>query len=341
VESLFTTAMGLAAFKPYPKRAVARAAAKHEQGLSGAVLASSLRVSDLLQKWRRMKYRNALVAGLLITSLCLAKPETDTSESAKFAELEKHAGRRIGVAAFDSARNKRIEYHGQERFLMCSTFKVLAVAAILKRVDENKEKLDRFVRYGDAQLLEYAPVTRAHVKEGGMTLEALCAAAISQSDNTAANLLLEAIGGPKGVTELARALGDNVTRLDRMEPELNSAADGDDRDTTTPDAICRDLERLLTSDFLSQTSRTRLEGWMQANETGAKLIRASAPADWKIGDKTGRGGKGATNDIAILRPPPGGPVFLAIYTIDPAASSEERERLVADTAKAALDALGK
>ena len=285
-----------------------------------------------------MKYVTAFVVGLLVAPFFFARAETDNT---KFAELEARTGCRIGVAGFDSARNKRIEYHGEQRFLMCSTFKVLAVAAVLKRVDEKKEKLDRFVPYGEKQLLEYAPVTRAHVKEGGMTLEALCAAAISQSDNTAANLLLEAIGGPKGVTELARALGDDFTRLDRMEPELNIASDGDERDTTTPAAICRDLERLLTSDFLSQTSRTRLESWMQANETGPKLIRASLPADWKAGDKTGRSGKGATNDIAILRPPSGGPVFLAIYTIDPAGSSEEREKLVADAAKAALDALGK
>jgi beta-lactamase class A len=288
-----------------------------------------------------MKYPAVFVVGLLLTPLFFASAEADTGDAAKFAELEKRAGTRIGVAAFDVARNKRVEYHGEQRFLMCSTFKVLAVAAILKRMDENKEKLDRFVPYDEKQLLEYAPVTREHVKEGGMTLEALCAAAISQSDNTAANLLLEAIGGPKGVTELARALGDEHTRLDRMEPELNSATEGDDRDTTTPAAMGRDLEKLLTSDFLSSTSRTRLEGWLQANQTGAKLIRSSIPADWKIGDKTGRSGKGATNDIAILRPPSGGPIFLTIYTIDPAGTSEEREKLVADTAKAALEALSK
>ena len=121
---------------------------------------------------------------------------------------------------------------------MCSTFKVLAAAAVLKRVDENKEKLDRFVTYGEAQLLSYAPVTRAHVKEGGMTLDALCAAAVEQSDNTAANLLLEAIGGPKGLTEFARSLGDNFTRLDRMEPELNMSSDDKD-----DHAAGRDVQR--------------------------------------------------------------------------------------------------
>jgi beta-lactamase class A len=172
-----------------------------------------------------------------------------------------------------------------------------------------------------------------------MTLEALCAAAITKSDNTAANLLLEATDGPKGFTEFARSLGDEFTRLDRMEPELNMGAPGDERDTTTPAAMARDLQRLFTSEVLSPESRTRLEGWMIANETGAKMIRASAPANWKVGDKTGRSGKGVVNDIAILRPPNGGPVFLAIYVDAPNDSPESREALVAEVAKMAIEAL--
>ncbi|HEX8078302.1 MAG TPA: class A beta-lactamase [Chthoniobacterales bacterium] len=285
-----------------------------------------------------MRNLTALVLALLVAPLFLAKGATD---AAKFAELEKRTGGHIGVAVFDAAGGKRVEYHAQERFLMCSTFKVLAVAAVLKRVDEKKDKLDRFVPYSEAQLLEYAPVTRAHVKEGGMTLEALCAAAIAQSDNTAANLLLETIGGPKGFTAFARSLGDEFTRLDRMEPELNMATPGDDRDTTTPAAMATTLQRLLASDVLTQESRKRLEDWMVANETGAKMIRASVPADWRVGDKTGRSGKGATNDIAIVRPPAGGPFFLAIYVNAPNESSEGRDNLVAEVAKIALETLRK
>src|SRR3954451_11920444 len=149
---------------------------------------SSLQANDLLQKYSSMKYLSALVIGLWVASLCIANAETGTDE---FANLEKRSGGRLGVVALDVSTNKSVEYRGQERFLMCSTFKVLAVAAVLKRVDEKKEKLDRFVPYSEAQLLAYAPVTRAHVKEGGMTLQALCAAGISPSDNTAGNILLE------------------------------------------------------------------------------------------------------------------------------------------------------
>ena len=287
-----------------------------------------------------MRHVPAIFLGVLVTRLCFASdPATDYG--AKFRELENRTGGRIGIAAVDSSRNKRVEYRAEERFLMCSTFKMMAVAAALKRVDEKKEKLDRFVTYGEAQLLEYAPVTRAHVKEGGMTLEALCAAAITQSDNTAANLILETIGGPKGFTEFARSLGDQFTRLDRMEPELNTAEEGDERDTTTPAAMCQSLQRLLAGDVLSKESQSRLEAWMAANQTGSKMIRASLPADWKVGDKTGRSGKGATNDIAIVRPPEGGPIFIAIYVVDPKEPQELQNKLVADAAKIAIEALGK
>lgn len=264
-----------------------------------------------------------------------------TSADARFAELEARTKSRIGITAIDVSTNRRVDYRSDERFIMCSTFKVLAAAAVLKRVDVGKEKLDRFVPYGEAQLLSYAPVTRAHVKEGGMTLEALCAAAIEQSDNTAANLLLEAIGGPEKVTELARSLGDKFTRLDHTEPELNIARPGQEDDTTTPGSMCATLQRLLTSDFLTIASRTKLETWMQQNQTGLKMIRASIPADWKAGDKTGRSGDGATNDIAVLRPPVDGPIFIAIYTVDRAESQEARDQLVADVAKAAISALRK
>jgi len=279
----------------------------------------------------------AASADLIVGSTAIAGTPAD----ARFAELEARTKSRFGIAAIDVSTNRRVDYRADERFVMCSTFKVLAVAAVLKRVDENKEKLDRFVPYTEAQLLTYAPVTRAHVKEGGMTLEALCAAAIEMSDNTAANLVLESIGGPEKVTEFARALDDKFTRLDHNEPELNIARPGKDDDTTTPSAMCGDLQRLITSDYLSEGSRTKLERWMQQNQTGSMMTRAAIPADWKVGDKTGRSGDGATNDIAVLRPPTGGPIFIAIYTVDPNDPQEARDHLIADVAKAALELLKK
>ena len=251
----------------------------------------------------------------------------------RIASIEARSGGRIGVAALDTGSGKRVEYRPNERFPMCSTFKLLAAAAILARVDRKQETLDRFVPYGEKDILEYAPVTKEHLKEGGMSLGALCRAAIEQSDNTAGNLLLDAIGGPVGLTNFTRSLGDQVTRLDRKEPELNSAITGDDRDTTTPASMQADLLRLLRSDALSQSSRHQLEDWLQGNTTGASMIRVGVPPIWKVGDKTGRCGNGATNDVAILRPPGGAPIFVAIYTIGSSAPSNERDTVLANVAK--------
>ena len=281
-----------------------------------------------------------MVRSLLLLILLASRTASGQNDAAvRIAAIETRIGGRIGVAALDTNNSKRIDHRPDERFPMCSTFKFLAAAAVLKRVDEKKEKLDRFVSYGAKDILEHAPVTKEHLKGGGMTLGALCAAAIEQSDNTAGNLLLNAIGGPAGLTNFVRTLGDQVTRLDRMEPELNSAIPGDDRDTTTPLAICSDMQRLLVGDALPEKSRRQLEDWLLSNETGGPLIRAGVPKNWIIGDKTGRGANGATNDIAIMRPPDRAPILLAIYFVGSTATANDREAAIADVAKIVAESM--
>jgi beta-lactamase class A len=276
---------------------------------------------------------------LLLALLATSAASAENDAAGRFAAIEARIGGRIGVAAIDTANGKRVNYRADERFPMCSTFKFLAAAAVLKRVDEKKEKLDRLVSYGAKDILEYAPVTKQHLKEGGMTLDALCAAAIEQSDNTAGNLLLTVIGGPAGLTNFVRTLDDQVTRLDRIEPELNSAIPGDERDTTTPAAMCSDMQKLLLGDALLEASRIRLEDWLRRNETGATMIRAGVPKNWIIGDKTGRGANGATNDIAIIRPRGRAPILLAIYSVGSTAPTKDREAAIAEAAKIVVGSL--
>ena len=276
---------------------------------------------------------------LLLTFLAASAAPAENDAAIRIAAIEARIGGRIGVAALDTANGKRVEYRADDRFPMCSTFKFLAAAAVLKRVDEKKETLDRFVSYGEKDILEYAPVTKEHLKDGGMTLGALCEAAIEQSDNTAGNLLLNAIGGPVGLTNFVRTLGDQVTRLDRIEPELNSAIPGDERDTTTPAAICSDMQKLLLGDVLSEASRRQLENWLQRNETGGPMIRAGVPKNWTIGDKTGRGANGATNDIAILRPPDRAPILLTIYSVGSTATAGDRASAVAQSTKIVAESM--
>jgi beta-lactamase class A len=281
-----------------------------------------------------------MVRGLLLLALLSGSATSGENDSAaRIAAIETRIGGRIGVAALDTTNSKHVDYRADERFPMCSTFKFLAAAAELKCVDEKKEKLERFVPYGAKEILEYAPVTKEHLKDGGMTLGALCAAAIEQSDNTAGNLLLNAIGGPAGLTNFVRTLGDKVTRLDRIEPDLNSAIPGDERDTTTPAPICSDMQRLLLGDALSEASRRQLEDWLQRNETGGPMIRAGVPKNWIIGDKTGRGSNGTTNDIAIVRPPGRAPILLAIYSVGSTAAPDDRVAAIAEVAKIVAESM--
>lgn len=286
-----------------------------------------------------LRMKTLIVAAALLVIASLTSGEISPSATERLDAIEKRAGGRLGVAALDTGSGKRVEHRGDERFAMCSTFKVLAAAAILKRADAGELTLEDRVSYGAADLLEYAPVTREHVKEGAMSIGELCAAALEYSDNTAANLLLQKIGGPAGLTQFVRAFGDETTRLDRIEPQLNTALPADERDTTTPSAMLTTLRALLLGDTLSVRSRAQLEDWMVRNTTGAALIRAGVPADWRVGDKTGRGDHGVVNDIAIIRPPGRAPILLAIYFAESSAAVETRTAVIAEATRAALDAL--
>jgi beta-lactamase class A len=279
-----------------------------------------------------MNRRNLLRNGLFGASALILYPLVSRASDgavATLAELQRRHGGRLGVAMLDTGTGRRVSQRGDERFLMCSTFKLLAVAAVLARVDAGKEKLDRRIVFGPDVLLDHAPVTRRHVGAPGMTIAALCEAAITLSDNTAANLLLASLGGPAAVTRFVRGLGDPVTRLDRIEPELNHGSPGDVRDTTTPNAMLDTLRRLLLGHALTAASRDLLLTWMRACTTGLDKLRAGMPADWQAGDKTGSGAHGESNDVAILWPPRRQPILVTAYYAGSSADSEQRSAVLA------------
>jgi beta-lactamase class A len=253
----------------------------------------------------------------------------------RLAALETRVGGRLGVAVLDTGSGRRIEYRAGDRFAMCSTFKLLLAAAVLARVDAGQESLDRVVDYGPRDLLDHAPVTKQHLPDGGMTVSALCAAAVELSDNTAANLLLASIGGPEGLTRYARSLGDTLTRLDRVEPWLNANEPGDPRDTTTPAAMLADVKTLLLGEASSAASRGRLVAWLSASRTGASRLRAGFPPEWRAGDKTGTGNGGATGDVAIAWPPDRPPVIVAAYLTGSTAPLAAREAALAEVGRLA------
>ena len=249
---------------------------------------------------------------------------------ARLAALEHQHGGRLGVAILDIGSGARVAWRGDERFLMCSTFKVLLAAAVLKRVEQGREKPDRRIVFGKDALQEYAPVSKQHVGSPGMTVMQLCEAAVTLSDNTAANLLIASIGGPAGVTRYARGLGDPYTLLDRDEPDLNP------RDTTTPNAMLGDMQKLLLGDALSQSSRAQLTQWMIDCRTGLQSLREGLPKVWRVGDKTGQwdgNGVGANNDIAIVWPPDRKPLLITAYYTTHTTDVAARKAVLAETGR--------
>lgn len=273
----------------------------------------------------------ALPAILFLASTILPAPADDFTDAV--AELEQTTGGHIGVAVLDSATGAIRSYRPNERFAMASTFKALLAGAILARVDSGDEQLDRPISYAESDLLSYAPITKKNLPAGRLTVGELCAAAVELSDNTAANLLLETIGGPAALTAYLRSLDDATTRLDRNEPTLNTNLPGDERDTTTPAAMANTLNKLLLGGALSTPSRKQLNQWMIACQTGAAKLRAGLPPGWKVGDKTGSGENGASNDIAIIWPPNQPPIIVAAYTSGLSGPSEDQSAIVAEVGR--------
>ena len=279
--------------------------------------------------------KRVVIAGLMLVSLAACGLKLEHGALIGLVvETEKRLDARIGFAAYDYQSGRRWEYNANDRFPITSTFKALACAAVLERVDAGDEDLKRIVAVQESDLVPYAPVTEKRLGGQGMTLYELCDAAMSMSDNTAANLILRSLGGPRGVTGFTRRIGDRVTRLDRWEIELNEARPGDLKDTTTPNAMAQNLRRLVFGDVLSTNSRRQLEDWLVGNKTGGPLIRAGVPEDWRVGDRTGAGGYGSRSVIAVIWPPDRKPVIVAVYMTETEASFDERNAAIAGMARA-------
>ena len=254
--------------------------------------------------------------------------------SSELARLEWESGGRLGVAVLDTLTGAQAGHRAGERFPLCSTFKLLAVAAMLARVDAGQARLDRLVKFDASDVVVNSPATKDRVGNPGMALEELCEAAMTLSDNTAGNLLLAALGGPARLTAYARSLGDIVTRLDRIEPELNEAMPGDPRDTTSPAAMLSNVRTLVLGNALSAQSRDRLIGWLVGNKTGDARLRAGLPNTWRVGDKTGSGERGTTNDVGIVWPPGRAPIVISAYLTGTSAPAAQRNATLAAVGRA-------
>ena len=286
--------------------------------------------------------RRTLMAGAALLPLwACAQPEARKNRDEATAlfesslrRVEARVGGRLGVAVLDTRSGAFAAHRGDERFALCSTFKLLLAAQILGRVDQGRERLDARVRFGRGDLVEYSPRTEPRVGGEGMTVAELCEAAMVLSDNTAANLLLRRQGGPEGLTAWLRALGDAHTRLDRNEPTLNDVPPGEVRDTTTPLAMLRTMQALVLGDALAPASRERLRGWLLGNLTGDRRLRAGMPPGWRVGEKTGTA-QGTSNDAGVVWPAQdqqgqGAPAVVACYLTECPAAPAQRDAAIAE-----------
>uniref|UniRef100_UPI0028B089C2 class A beta-lactamase n=1 Tax=Diaphorobacter nitroreducens TaxID=164759 RepID=UPI0028B089C2 len=248
---------------------------------------------------------------------------------AALGRVEQRVGGRLGVAVLDTGSDALATYRGDERFALCSTFKLLLAGQVLQRADQGLERLDARVRYGRHDLVEYSPRTEPHAGGAGMTVAELCEATMVLSDNSAANLLLRRQGGHAGLTAWLRTLGDAHTRLDRIEPALNDVPAGELRDTTTPRAMVHTVQKLVLGDALSGEARARLQGWLLGNLTGDKRLRAGMPAGWRIGEKTGTA-NGTSNDVGVVWPEGGAPAVVACYLTQCPAAPAQRDAAIAE-----------
>lgn len=270
------------------------------------------------------------VAGLAVALATGAQGKAALSTTARLQAIEKRAGGRLGVFALDTADDRSLTWRPDDRFLMCSTFKLLAAAAVLSRVDARREDPNRLVPYSAVDLVEPHPITGASVLSGALPLRKLCEAAVKDSDSTAANLLLRTLGGPPALTEFMRSLGDGVTRQDRYELAANSAAGL--RDTTSPRAMAQSVRKLLLGGVLRADSSQALEAWMRGDRRGSNRIRAGVPETWACGSKPGTSAT-SMNDVAILRRPQQAPVIVAAYYRSAPADIEPRERVLQEVGR--------
>ncbi|MCT8341672.1 class A beta-lactamase [Photorhabdus kleinii] len=280
--------------------------------------------------------RSLLLAGITIPLVNFAFPAwagaIPSSLHKQLAELENSTKGRLGVALINTANGQEIQYRGDERFPFCSTFKLILVAAVLHKSMSQSELLAKHIHYRESDLLSYAPIARKNIHQG-MSVTQLCAATVQYSDNTAANLLIKELGGLEAVNRFVQGIGDPAFRLDRCEPDLNSAIPGDLRDTTTPAAMAASVKKIVLGEVLAAPQREQLIAWLKGNTTGDASIRAGVPAGWVVGDKTGMGDYGTTNDVAVLWSPKGVPVVLAVYFTQPQQDAESRRDVLASATR--------
>jgi beta-lactamase class A len=287
-----------------------------------------------MQRGMKLARRTVVVGG---AAAALSSSAAQSFEK-QLEALERKLGGNLGLFAVRGTQE--LTWRPDDRFAYCSVFKWVLAAAVLRATQEKRLSLTQAVPFTEKELFEPCDFVRAHLAEGKLSVAELCAATTRESDNAAAGLLETLVGGPAGLRAFTELEGDTTTRFDRVEPELNTNLPGDPRDTSTARAMTLLLRQCLEGDVLDADSKAQLFAWMKAAQTGLTRIRAAVPKAWDAGDKTGTSGNGAVNDVAVLRPPKGAPLYVSIFVNSPRNDTKASAAAIAEAARLVIARLG-
>ncbi len=286
---------------------------------------------------RVFQITHLLLFSFLFIPIFAAFATKPMSVQEKLALLETSSGGKIGLVAINTDNNQMIRYRADERFPMGCTSKMVGVAAILKKSMSNNKFLQERIYYQKSDLTSNSPITEKHLTDG-MTIEELCAASISYSDNAAMNFLAKKLGGPEGINSFARSIGDAEFKLDHDWPKEGYGNLQNGEDSTTAAAMANSLQKIVLGEVLTNPQREKLQNWMKANVTGNNRIRAGVPKGWSVADKTGTGfAYGTTNDIAIIWPPKKAPVVITVFYSSTKKENPKREDVLASATRIVLE----
>jgi beta-lactamase class A len=234
---------------------------------------------------------------------------TITSMKDVFLQLEKKHQAQIGVYALDLNTNNVISNRENEAFPFQSTFKLIAVAALMASMPE---ALEETVTIKKQDLVPWGPISYQYLNKE-VSYKTLAKASIAHSDNPAINLIIKRLGGINKVNQFVKRLGKQPFNLKHIEVNLNSNPKVLD-DTSTPLTMAEILNKILFSDVLSEHNQTLLKDWMKDNITGYKRIRSGVPLGFTVADKTGSGSYGIANDIGFVYSESCKPILLSLFT---------------------------
>lgn len=299
-------------------------------------------------------FRVFAVATLALTQACAPPPSGDHSPAspdlgALAAEVERLAAPaegHVGIGVALVGNDEAVIVGGDRRYPMQSVFKLPIGMAVLAAVDRGELALDQRVAVTPADFVsdrQHSPIRDRHPDGVELTVSELLRAAASGSDGTAADVLLDLLGGPAGVEAFLREIGVEGVDVRATEKDMGRDYDAQYRNGAAPAGAIEMLRALDAGRGLSPESHALLLRLLTKTTTGRNRLRGRLPEGTPVAHKTGTsrardGLTAATNDVGLITLPDGRRLAIAVFVSDSPADDATRERVIADVARAAYDA---